>query len=226
MKNKFLSLILSFLIFFFVGCTDNSMKVDNKELKDYFETTAIENKLQGNILKLSISNSEFIQRQQSGNEVQWESLEAYASIGALISSTKLTSSKDIDSISICIEHNKRQECYSYSLDELRKIASYVDICRDFLKAWGNKKFNVSRSYLSKDLLREFPTVEMFKKALSGIFLNDGIKDTKLIAFIVDGNIAGLYVNAYYDKGKAQTYIFNYLLSNRDRKIVGITVPAD
>ncbi|MBL7706319.1 MAG: hypothetical protein JNM21_12310 [Taibaiella sp.] len=225
MKNKVLLLVFS-LMFIIAGCTDNSMKVDIEELQDYFETTAIENKLQGRVLNISISNSEFIKKQQSGNEIQWEDLEAFASIGALITSTKLPSNKDIDSISICIEHNKKKECYSYSLEQLSKIVSYVDISRNFLKAWGNKKFDISKSYLSSDLSREFPTVEMLKKALSGIFLDEGIKDTKLIAFKIDGNIAGLYVNAYYYKGKAQTYIFNYLLSNRDRKIVGITVPAD
>jgi len=215
--------VLCLLLVFIFGCQTSSNKLlDTKELENYFETTEIETLAKGKTLEVIISNSEFIRREHQKKQTKWSTAEAFSSIGALIVNHNLNNNK-IDTTILSLKFDNAKESYKYSVLELKQIEKYTNNSIQFLNAWGRKDFHVAQSYLGKEILNIYPTVEEIKKALSPVFLTNSINKSELIAFKISDNVVSLYINAYYDNNAAQTYIFNFFLLG-DGKIVGITVP--
>jgi len=222
MRNK--TWLFHFFLFFIclMGCTSNSAKFDTKELIDYFGTKNIKYKLVNNVLNISVTNSKLIEREYIANkEVVSEGFEAYASIGAIIATSSLKESQhNFDSIIFCINNR----CYNYSIPLIEKMDNYINLSIKFLRSWEKKEYNLAKSYLSDELLKEFSNVEMLQQALSNIIPNKGIKDIKFNSFRVRGNVLGISINTYFEDEIAQTYIFSFLLSNAKYQIAGITIP--
>lgn len=208
-----------------IGCKRSPFQLDTNELKNYFETSNIYTEVDKSSVQIDVSDSKFIQRERLKKGAKWNNAEAYASVGALIASTHIDTTYKIDTVTLDIKsNNNSEEVYKYRMDDLRKIRKFVDISRNFLAAWGDKDFPKAQSYLGIEILKIYPTVDGLKQALSPVFLDNRIDKSELIAFkISPENIASLYVNAYYNNDKAQTYIFNFFLSGNN-KINGITVP--
>lgn len=226
MKIIYIILLYIMIITFSIGlgCKKTIFQLDINELQNYFETSDIHAKANETSVLVEVSNSTFIQRERLKKGTKWNNAEAYASIGALITSTHIDSIYKIDTLTIDIKSNNSEEVYKYRMDDLKKVRTFVDVSRNFLTAWSDKDFTKVQSYLGNEILNIYPTVDGLKQALSPVFLDNKINKSELIAFKISSeNIASLYVNAYYDNGKAQTYIFNFFLSDDD-KISGITVP--
>jgi hypothetical protein len=221
---KLLLFAMVSLIFF--GCNNPSSKLDTKELESYFETSDIQYHIENNNrAEVIVSNSPFVNKERKKKGAKWQNAESFASMGALIAASDLDSSTlAVDTISLSIKIDNAEESYMFNVADLKKVRRYVDVSRLFLDTWGKNDFVNAQSYLGKEILNIYPTEEEIKKALSPVFLGGVINKSELIAFKISEGIASLYMNAYCENGLGQTYVLNFILSNSDNKIVGITVP--